>query len=126
MKEATGFTITYGVILFYLNFFFFAVTMLLNVVLLQLKQGSSPWGQLTIAESSDVSRGYYPNYWKSTLKWKSSGSEINIGTMNAPQRATLLERWYHLYYAGKYFFYNGRSIFTSLMDPEEIPTPIKV
>lgn len=62
MKEATGFTITYGVILFYPNFFFFAVTVLLNVVLLQLKQASSPLGQLTIAESSDVSREYYPNY----------------------------------------------------------------
>lgn len=42
MKEATGFTITYGVILFYLNFFFFAVTVLLNIVLLQLKRGFSP------------------------------------------------------------------------------------
>lgn len=92
MKEATGFTITYGVILFYPNFFFFAVTVLLNVVLLQLKQASSPLGQLTIAESSDVSREYYPNYWTATLKWKSGGSEINIGVMNTPQRATLLER----------------------------------
>lgn len=52
-------TVTYGVILFYLNFFFFAATVLLNIVLLQLKQGSSPLVQLTIAESSDVSREYF-------------------------------------------------------------------
>lgn len=59
MKEATGLTITYWVLLFYFNFFSFAVTVLLNIVLLQLKQGSSPLSQLTIAESSDVSREYF-------------------------------------------------------------------
>lgn len=59
MKEATGLTISYGVILFYPNFYFFAVPVLLNIVLLQLKQGSSPLSQLRITESSDVSRQHF-------------------------------------------------------------------
>lgn len=92
MTEATGLTITYGVILFYPNFFFFAVPVLLNIVLLQLKQGSSPLSQWTIAESSDVSREYFTLITeKSPLHENQEGQSYTYEHEHSPEHH-LLER----------------------------------
>lgn len=50
-----------GLFYFFFNLFFFDVTFAVdtNIVLLQLKQDSSPQVRLTIADSSDVFREYF-------------------------------------------------------------------